>query len=371
MVKQREEPTNVQKAIAGVISILIIVAIVFVTMRVFSFGMGVITDDTPEYEREEIKEKMEEHLYEKYGEEFVVSRIGRRSSRGNSFYQARIYPKSIVGTNKQGDDYYYGEASMEIEDSGLGGIADTYGEINRSLELEEFLTPKAKELFGDRIRFKIDQRYERKNSNGYFISYLTPDLEHVFEVMEEDPERHRLMLDLDLYIFDRIEDDHEKEERREDIFEFVQYLQEEGLFEYLEMRVVFVDERVLADSYDEYEREVNSSRKVSKHIEEEDTTVDLPPEELREEMSRELQAEIDGMSQEELLASMGEIRKDELNYDDLSRWNGHYLTWIYSPKMIKERYTSSYDEDTVRDYNEINDIRMGPNLEYIYINWRR
>jgi hypothetical protein len=36
--------------------------------------------------------------------------------------------------------------------------------------------------------------------------------------------------------------------------------------------------------------------------------------------------------------------------------------------MIKERYTSSYDEDTARNYENINNIRMGPNLEYVYIN---
>ena len=186
--------------------------------------------------------------------------------------------------------------------------------------------------------------------------------------MREHPDERRIELDLDVYVFNRIEDEQEKEERREDIFEFVQYLKGEGLFEYLEMRVVFVDERVLAPSYDDFERKVRRSDKVEVEIEEEDTTVELPLEELREEMSEELQEEIGEMSEEELLETMRDIRKDELNYDDLSRWNSHYLTWIYSPKMIKERYTSSYDEDTARDYNEINDIRIGPNLEYIYIN---
>ena len=344
----------------GIIAI-ILVPLVLILLSVSPFSLN--------HDIGDVRTKIEDHLYEKYGEEFVVDRIGTRSSRGDEFFQARIYPKSIVGTEKQGDSYYYGKASVDKESFGrLGGVADTYGEINRSLELEEFLTPKAKDLFGERILFKIDQRYERKNEYDTFISYLSPDLDHVFEVMEEEPERHRLMLDLDLYVFDRIEDEQEKEERREDIFEFIQYLKEEGLFGHLEMRVVFVDERVLAPSYDDFESEIKFSDKVEVEIEEEDTTVELPPKELRREMSEELQEEICEMSEEELLESIRDISKDELNYDDLSRWNSHYLTWIYSPKMIKERYTSSYDEDTVRDYNEINDIRMGPNLEYIYIN---
>jgi hypothetical protein len=29
-----------------------------------------------------------------------------KSSRGNKFYQARIYPKSIDGTNKEGDEWF-------------------------------------------------------------------------------------------------------------------------------------------------------------------------------------------------------------------------------------------------------------------------
>lgn len=55
-----------------------------------------------------------------------------------------------------------------------------------------------------------------------------------------------------IYIFDRIENEKEKEERREQIFDFVQYLKEEGLFRYLEMGVIFIDEQVLAPSYHKY-----------------------------------------------------------------------------------------------------------------------
>ena len=82
------------------------------------------------------------------------------------------------------------------------------------------------------------------------------------------------------------------------------------------MRVFSVVERVLAPSYDEFERKVSRFDKVTKEVEgQEGRTVDLPPMELRERMSRELQKEIDEMSEEELLASTQEIRKDELTYE--------------------------------------------------------
>ncbi|MEJ6952490.1 hypothetical protein, partial [Natronospora cellulosivora (SeqCode)] len=311
------------------------------------------------------REKMETHLYEKYGEEFVVDRIGQRSSRDDVFYQARIYPKSIIGTNRQWDNYYYGELSMEIERDGLGGIADTYGEISRSLEIEDLLMPKTEELFGNMVRLKVDQRYQKRNPNGYFISFLNPTLEEVFENMEQEPENHRLLLDLDVYIFKRIENEAEKEERREQIFEFVQYLKKVGLFDYLELGVIFIDERVLAPSYDDFAREIRTTREVREVIEGE--LVRMPPRELRGRMSIELQNEVEEMSEEELLASMYEIRKDELNYDDLRKNHGQYYTWIYSLGMLESRYRSSItEEDKDRKYDNIDDIRFSVYREYIY-----
>lgn len=361
---QMDDVSDIEQAVIAILAAVVVGSLfLFVTRPA----------NNSDYSKEDVKQKIKKELHEEYGEEFVVDRIGQRSSQGDVFYQARIYPKSIEGTNKRWDDYYHGKASIGIEDGELGGVADTYGEIKRSIELEEFLTPKAKELFGERILFKINQRYERKNKNGYFVSYLNPDLEHVFKVMEKEPERHRLMLDLNLYIFNRIEDEQEKEERREDIFKFVQYLKKEGLFEYLEMRIVFIDERVLAPSYDKFEDKIKSSHKVEVEIEEEDTTVELPPEELRKEMSERLQEEIEEMSEEELLDSMQKIGKDELVYDDhegIRKWNSQYRALIYSEGMIKERYTSSYEDDpnALRDYEEIDDVKIGTYLEYIYVN---
>ncbi len=110
---------------------------------------------------EKVRSKIEKHLYEKYGEEFVVDRIGTRSSGGQEYYQARIYPKSIIGTNKEGDSYYYASSSIKIKPFGrLGGVGDSYSFINRNDDVENYLLPKAKELFGERIRLKVDVKHE-------------------------------------------------------------------------------------------------------------------------------------------------------------------------------------------------------------------
>src|SRR5690554_1548920 len=89
---------------------------------------------------ERVRTKIEKHLSEKYGEEFVVDQIGTRSSMGEKFYQARIYPESIIGTNKEWDDYYYASASVNKYPLGrLGGVGDSYPLVNLKLGIEEYL----------------------------------------------------------------------------------------------------------------------------------------------------------------------------------------------------------------------------------------
>ena len=339
-----------------------------ILLLVLLFLISTVTSCMGEHDIKEVREKIEKELYKEYGKEFVVDRIGTRSSREEEFYQARIYPKSIIGTSKEDDEYYYGKASVEKEVFKLGGVADTYGEIKRSLEIENEILYKSRKTFGERVLLKVDQRYEKKNSNGYFVSYLNPSYKEVMERIEKEPKQHRLLLDLDIYIFDRIENKTEKEQRREDIFKFVQYLKEEGLFKYLEMRVVIMDERVLAASYDKFARKVYFSDKVKKEIPEEDTTVELPPLKLRKEMSKQLQKEVKEMSEEKLLINMQKIKKDELNYKDIRKWNSKHQVLIYSEKILKERYGHDSSYERIDDYEDINDISIEDNLEYVYVN---
>ena len=133
----------------------------------------------------------------------------------------------------------------------------------------------------------------------------------------------------------------------------------------------FVDERVLADSYDEFAREVRLSDKITKEVEgQEGRTVELPPMELRKQMSEELQKEIDNMSEQDLLDRMNEIRKDELAYEGIRKNNTQYRSLIYSKGMMRERYTSSYKDgsDNVKDYDDINDIVLDRYLVYVFSN---
>lgn len=342
----------------------LVIAVIIVLAPMIYQSMPTITGGN---DVEKVRTKIEKDLYQKYGEEFVVDRIGTRTALDEKFYQARIYPKSIIGTPRERDKYYYGNASVDILSFGrLDGVADDYGVIKMNEEAEKYLSPKVEELFGKRLLLKTDIKY-KELEDGSYIRYLESGFKDKLKEVKNNSETRRMEVELYIYIFDRIEDKVEKEERRKEIFDFVQYLKKESLFKYLEMGVIFIDERVLAASYSEFKREIYYADTVKKYIE--GKTVYLPPTELRNKMSKELQKEIDDMSEEELLANMRKIRKSTLSYDGIREYNGQYQSWIYSIGMLEEKYSSSItEEDRNRKYDKVSDVELDRYKKYIYIN---
>jgi hypothetical protein len=359
-----------------ILGLVIAVIIVLAPMTYQSMNNG--------HDVEKVRAKIENYLYDKYGEEFVVDRIGSRQFRGKEEYVARIYPKSIIGTTKEGDKYYYGSASVDKLAFGrLDEPGDSYSYIIMNETGEKYLEPKAKEIFGDRILLKVDSELEiwgkediiikeyKKNdkySKGVdaFIGYKESDFKKARERVVNNPKHNKLKLNLYVYIFDRIDNEKEKEKRRKEIFDFVQYLKQEGLFRYLEMGVIFIDERVLAPSYREFRREVFLSDKIKEKIDGE--SVYLPPMTLRKKMSKVLQEEVNQMSEEELLASMRKIRKSELSYKGINQYNSQYISEVYSIGKIKNRYSSWLDKGYIpKKYKNIKDINIEGILDYIYL----
>lgn len=337
--------------------VLILLTIVFIT----SCSREVCIED--------VKRKIEATLLERYGEEFIVDGIGTRTANRDKFYQAKIYPVSIIGTEKEGDSYYYGSAIVYIEKNGkLSAVADTYGAVMMNQEAEDFLLPEINKIFGQRVLLNLDIKYKKKDNGSYLRAYVSGFEERLEEALNDSD--IRLESEIYIYIFDRIDDEEEKEERRQQIFDFVQYLKEEGLFEYLEMGVIFIDERVLAPSYREYTRKIYRAPEEEVIVEGE--TVYLPPLELREEMSRILQEEVDQMREEELLASMGRIRKSELTPEQIANYNRQYLVWICSLNMLKETRSSRYNREKIEHnldfyhYEDINNIIFAKDRKYIF-----
>ncbi|MBN2839261.1 MAG: hypothetical protein JXM74_10950, partial [Fusobacteriaceae bacterium] len=251
---------------------------------------------------EKVEAQMKVYLYEKYGEEFVVDRIGRRSANGERFYEARIYPKSIVGTPKEEDRYYYGSASIDVDSFGRldKETGDDYSFINRNDDVEKYLLPKAKELFGERIRMKVDVNHEKTGGDrSFWIGYKSKSLEEMRENIKENPQDNRIILTLYIYIFDKIDNEEEKEERRKQLFEFLQYLRVEGLDKYLSIDCNFMDDIVLAPSFEE-----------NRYLLESDTN---KVEKL--EVVKKLREEVKKINEKQFLNNMEQIRKSEFKYE--------------------------------------------------------
>ena len=329
--------------------------------KMFGFVVSISSHDI-----EDVRNKMKSYLYKKYGEEFVVDRIGTRSSRGQEFYQARIYPKSILGTPKEGDSYYYASATADKLPLGrLGGVGDSYSYVSRNIDMENYLLPQAKNEFGERVLLKVDVEHKVTGDGSWWAGYKSKSLKQMRNKVKNDPEHNRIELELDVYVFDRIESKKEKEERRKNIFQFVQYLKEEKLFSYSRIGVYFIDERVLADSYYKLKKELYHTKLVEKNVRGE--TVKLPPIEFREKISKQLQNEVKKLREEELVNNMNRIKKGRLTYEYLREYNGQYYCLIYSPRMKKLR-TNVQKNDFLKKYNNIKDVLLKEYNKYIFLN---
>jgi hypothetical protein len=300
---------------------------------------------------EQVRKKMEQHLYEKYGEEFVVGFIGIRKAGNMEFYTTQIYPKLIVGTESEGDSYYYANVNIEMLSMGkLGKPGDNYGDVKIKEKAEEYLLPKAKEIFGERIRIKAEPDFkEKREDRGAFYGYVIPSFKEARKRAKENPDKYRLELTLYLYLFDRIDSEEEKEERREQIFEFIQYLKVEGLFEYLEMYVVFTDEIFLSSSFEKYERTLNNR------------------EEERIDIEKKLREELRNITEKDLIRNMNKIRKSDLGIESnerLYRFNQSRFLVLAMEKLKIDRY-GRYDRAKATNTVERHNYKEKEDIEFL------
>lgn len=324
---------------------------------------------------ERAKKIMEKHLLEKYGEEFVVRYVGRRSAGGDKFYEGEIFPKSIIGTPRENDKYYYASASVDVLFGGFldREAGDSYSYIKRNDDVEEYLLPKAKELFGEMIRMKVDAQhkvtahldYKARPEELLWIGKKTASFEQMRSEVEGDPEHERMILDIDIYIFDRIDDDEEEEKRKEEIFYFIQYLKKEGLFKYLRMYIEIVDERVLTPSYRQYRKSEDIVDQETILVE--DSKVKIPNKKFRLEMSKVLSEELKNTSQEVLYKNMSNILKSELGLDskinrtDIEGGSLQYISEIQSKRSLilyNDFNKLTLEEKKKLNYENIEDIDL-------------
>ncbi|RGY67271.1 hypothetical protein DXA30_00490, partial [Fusobacterium ulcerans] len=166
----------------------------------------------------EAKEALSKHLIERYGEEFEIGYMGRRSDGKEVWYEAEIYPSKYVGTPKERDKYYRESGTVNIKKGifgeKLGKAGDTYGIVEVNESAEEFYGKRLKELFGDNVLQVYDIWFNRILEDYSF--------ENIIKVSDE--ERTALIIKGGIYIFGRVENDEEREWYRKQIYEFIQFM---------------------------------------------------------------------------------------------------------------------------------------------------
>ena len=192
---------------------------------------------------EQARQALSKHLIERYGEEFEIGYMGRRSDGKDTWYQAEIYPSKFNGTSKQYDKYYKQSGTVNIKKNLFGEeieyVGDTYRIVLINESANNFYLSKLKELFGENILPIFDIFH-------YEIEPI-PDFKKTIDMAKEKGEAP--IIKGGIYIFGRVESDEDREWYREQIFKFLTFMKETGTFEYVDLDILVIDERILLDEF--------------------------------------------------------------------------------------------------------------------------
>ena len=292
---------------------------------------------------QEAKEALSKHLIERYGEEFEIGYIGRRSDGDDDiWYQAEIYPSKYVGTPKERDKYYRRSGTVNIKKGilgeKLGFVGDTYGIVKMNESAEEFYGKKLKELFGDNVLQVYDIRFNRILEDYSF--------EKIIKVWKE--EGVRLTIKGGIYIFGRVENDEDREWYRKQIYEFIQFMKETGTFEYVAIAINILDDRVLSKEFQENEELKQELITIGKELDKSDHELfRIKRRELIKKLPLKLEQEV----------KMEEINKTEIrNSVKWSHYNNLLSLPLYSEKYI--RANSLQDTRRISKFEKIDDVQF-------------
>ena len=195
-------------------------------------------------QEERIASKIQNNLKEKYGEDFEIRGLGKRSFAGRTWYECIILPSKYVGTTKEYDSYY--RASGFYTD---GSPGDSYGRVFLQESANEFYSGKIRELFGNNFISAI------LLEGGFDYKDWKEELARRQKLYAEDPEGNYYPISGAIYVFGRVNSDKDREFYREKIHKFIEFMKETGSFEYVAMWIVVLDERVLSDAFTENEED--------------------------------------------------------------------------------------------------------------------
>ena len=302
---------------------------------------------------EQARQALSKHLIERYGEEFEIGYMGRRSDGKDTWYQAEIYPSKFNGTPKQYDKYYHRFGTVDIKKSLLGEeikyVGDTYRFTLINESANKFFMPKLKELFGENILPIFDIfHYEIKP---------IPDFKKTIDMAKEKGEAP--IIKGGIYIFGRVESDEDREWYRAQIFKFLTFMKETGTFEYVDLGIIIWDERVLSEEF-------RTNKDLRKAILVARNTIDNDDEFInkRKKLMKQTDESMKTLTKENKKQILNSYIKSDIYgqkniVDEIFTYNELLGIKIYSPKYIESQGLTHRKK---RNYDKVEDIKFWSEL---------
>ena len=311
-----------------------ILNILLITLILIFTACGKVTE-------EQARKALSENLVKRYGEEFCIGYMGRRSDGKDTWYQAKIYPKKYEGTPREYDEYYHRNGTVDIKKGIFGESIDYVGDTYRIVLMNEsankFYLPKLKELFGENVLPVLDIN----------IAELSIYPDFLVEIKERMKAGGHPQIKGGIYIFGRVENDEDREWYRQQIYEFVQFMKQTGTFEYVDIEFYIRDERMLSKGFNN-----SSDREKMKELGNAIVT------KTRNKIYQKYDEDYKNTPQKYKDKWLENVRKSNVKEDTF----GVSLLYsrITSPKYIK---SNGWDTDRdmqfeLKEYNDLKDIKF-------------
>ncbi|WP_462429792.1 hypothetical protein [Fusobacterium varium] len=298
---------------------------------------------------EEAEEKIAQHMYERYGEEFEVGYAMidgyTKGDRDVTWYEARVTPIRYIGTPKYTDSYYRAVGTVMVKKKmfreEFGITRDTYSNVMLKELANEFYGKKLKELFGENYLsvLEVTGSYSDKSKNFEGSVKLTKE------------KGDRLYISGGIYIFGRVENDEDREWYRKQIYEFIQFMKETGTFEYVSLEILISDERVL--SYQFQKNKELKEKIMQMRIETNDYSLFFKE---RDKLMKQINInKVTEKEKEEILNNINQGRFSSKDLPEFVGGNSIFYKKIYSPKYIESQ---NWKEDKKIEYNTLEEMQF-------------
>ena len=200
-----------------------------------------------------VTKKMKAYLKEKYKEDFEIYAL--RPVNGG--YSAYIIPSNDVNTPKGDDDFYEATVAMRTKPIYFLGqhifnlhkdLIDTQWRIEVKEKFNSLIGKEIEKLFGKNYLTALDMKLTRDTLKKEKFSHTMSE-EDIRKILN----RNEIEISGGIYIFGRVESEADREYYRKQIYEFIQYLKAEGMFDYINITITITDERLLSKEYNDGE----------------------------------------------------------------------------------------------------------------------